>query len=104
MLIEWRIGIVEVVLVNVRLLQANAIDDDSLILDADNVAGNGDNALDIVLLRIERILEDDDLAAGGWAQKVTGFVNEDIFLIVQGGLHTLALDVEVLQENVDEGG
>src|ERR1051326_965140 len=56
-----------IVVQNVRLVELASVDEHSLVVDLDNVAGQTDDALHEIGVRLERIAKDDDVAAADWA-------------------------------------
>ena len=77
---------------------------DAAVVDADVVSGNADDALDETLGGIEGIAEDDDVAAVNGLDAIDELVDEDVFLVGEGGHHAGAFDFHRgVEEHDDEG-
>ena len=86
----------KIILVNVWFLYRYAIDHNGFVNNSDSVAGDGDNALDKILLGVYRVTEDDHISPFRRVQKIRRLIHNNIFLVVQCWLHALAFNVKVL--------
>src|SRR5579862_1207550 len=91
--IAWNVVFVERVSVDVHLA----------VLDADAVAGNSDDALDVTFRGVSRIAEHDDVAALDRLPAIDELVDEDAFLVLEAGHHTGAFDFyRLIKKNNNE--
>ena len=93
---DGRKRIVWVTFVDVWFVQRYPINSDSLSDDADNIARNGDDALHIVHLWVVGVFKDDDITTLRCVKEVGGFIDEDVFLIVQCWFHTRSINAKIL--------
>ncbi len=93
---DGRKGIIGIVLIDIRLVQRHAIYRHALSHDANGIAGNGDDALDIIDAGIVRIGKDDHIAALRSVKEVSRLVYKNIFIVMQRRLHTLPIHAIVL--------
>lgn len=70
--------------------------------DADAITRHANHALDVALRRIERIVEDHDVAALDRLELVNEFVDEDALLVLEPRQHACALNAHRLIEKHDE--
>ena len=91
----WK-RVIWIILVDIWFVQRCAIHGNLLPNDAEGVTRNCDDALHIVQLRVQRVFEDDDVPSFGCMKEVSGFVDEDVFLVVQRWFHTGSLYAKVL--------
>ena len=100
--IDGRKRVVWVIFVYIWFVERYSIDGDSLSDDADDIAGNGDNTLDVVQLRIKRVFEDDYVSSFGRVKEVGGFIDEDVFLVVQRWFHAGSIYAKVLNREAQD--
>ena len=74
---------VEIIRRNVRLGDFFAIDVHMAEPNFESLTGQRDNALDETFRSVERIPENDDIAAINWLEAIDNFVDEDVFLIAE---------------------
>jgi len=89
-------------LVDVRLVEGDAVDVDHALLDFDGVAGQADDTLDVVLFRVTQRPEDDDIAALWLADVVGDLAHQKSLALVQAGLHTDTDDDETLDGGLND--
>jgi hypothetical protein len=65
------------------------------------VAIVGDDALDVIDFRVERIGEDDDIAALNFADAISQAIDDDEIPVVKIGLHAAAIDVDAGRDEID---
>ena len=75
---------------------------DVAVVDADGVAGEADDALDVAFGVVAGIEEDDDVAALDGLEAIGKLVDEEAILILQAGEHAGALDADWLVEEEDD--
>ena len=100
--IDGRKRVDRVILVDIGFVQGYSIDGDPCSDDADDIARDGYNALHIVQLGIKRVLEDDYVSSFGLVKEVGGFIDEDVFLIVQRGFHAWPIYAEILDREAQD--
>src|SRR5207248_7931464 len=93
---KWTKRIKRVILVDIRLVQLDTVNCDLLTNHADSIARNGNDALDIVYLRIEGVFKDDHVSALRGVKEVCCFINKYVFLVMQTRFHTLPIYTIVL--------
>jgi len=90
---------------DVGLDEGVVVDEDAAVVDAELVAGGGDDALDVALGLVVGIEEDDDIAAVDLADVVGELINEEAVFILELGEHAGAFDAHrLIEEGDDEGG
>ena len=90
---------------NVGLVQLLSVDEDAALVDANAVAGDTDDALDVALGGVLRVAEDDDVAALDGFPAINELVDEDAFLVGKTGHHAGALDFHgLIDKDDDEDG
>jgi len=72
------------------------------VVDADGVAGEGNDALDVALGVVAGIEEDDDVAAVDGFETIGELVDEEAILILQAREHAGAFDADGLVEEEDD--
>ena len=87
---------------DVGLADELIVDVDGAVLDADGVAGESDDALDVALGVVAGVEEDDDVAAVDGLEGVGELVDEEAILILQAGEHAGAFDADGLVEEKDD--
>src|SRR6266478_5519566 len=78
---------------NIVFVERLAVHIDLPVFDADAVAGNSDDALDVALRSVARIAEDDDVAALDGLPAIDELVDEDPLLVFEPGHHASALNL-----------
>src|SRR5216684_2325926 len=90
---------------NIVFVERLAVHIDLAVFDADTVAGNSDNALDVTLRSIARIAEDDDIAALDGLPAIDELVDEDPLLVFEAGHHAGAFNLHrLVEKDNDESG
>jgi len=90
---------------DVGLSEQLAVDEDAAVVDAQAVAGEGDDALDVTLGEVVGVLEDDDVALVDLADAVGDLIDEEAVLIFKHRQHAGAFDADrLVEEDDDEGG
>src|ERR1700675_4411185 len=89
---------VRVIAGDVVFVERLAVHVDVAILDANPVAGNADDALDVALRSVPWIAEDDDVAALDGLPAIDKLVDEDPLLIFEAGHHAGAFNLHRLVE------
>ncbi len=82
---------------NIGFMQRDGIHRYLVADDTDDIAGNSDHAFHKILPGIIGVSEDDNIAACWGLKKIGRPVDDYILLVMQRWLHTIALDVKVLQ-------
>src|SRR5256885_419708 len=75
---------------------------DLTAVNAESVAGNGDDTFDVTFRRIARVAEDDNIPAFNRFQPIHELVDEDSFLIFERRHHADAFDFYRLVEKNDD--
>src|SRR3981189_953399 len=83
---------------DVVFVERLAVHEDLAILDANPVAGNSDDALDVALRSVARIAENDDVAALDGLPAIDKLVDEDPLLVFEAGHHAGAFNLHRLVE------
>ena len=99
---------------NVGLIEELTVDVDLAVLDADSVAGDADDALDVVgfardadqaleegAFGVAGWHEDDHIAALGLANFVSQTVDDDVLAVLEGVVHAGAINFETAGDRVD---
>ena len=87
---------------DVGLLEGDVVDIHSPAVDAEGVAGESDDALDVALGVVAGIEEDDDVAAVDGLETIGELVDEEAILILQAREHASAFDADGLVEEEDD--
>ena len=87
---------------DVGLADGAVVDVDAAVVDAEGVAGEGDDALDVALGVVAGVEEDDDVAAVDGLEAVGELVDEEAVLILEAGEHAGAFDADGLIEKEDD--
>src|SRR6266851_7486278 len=100
--IRARVGVIAGDVVFVERL---AVHVDLAILDANPVAGNSDDALDVALRSVAWIAEDDEVAALDGLPAIDKLVDEDPLLVFEAGHHAGAFNLHrLVEKDNNEGG
>ena len=91
-----------VIFIDVWFVQGYPIDGDSLSHDTDSITGNGDDALHVVQLWVERVFKHDYVSPLGCLKEIGGFIDEDVFLVVQGWFHAGSIYTKVLNREAQD--
>jgi len=83
---------------HVGLAEGFAIDNDATVVNAEAVAGDGDDALDIALFGIARIVEDHDVAVLDGGEVVDKFVDKEAIAVFKAREHAGAFNTHGLVE------
>src|SRR5271155_5424212 len=96
---------VRVISGNIVFVDRLAVHVDLTGFDADVVAGNSDDALDVALGSIARIAEHNNVAALDGFPAINELVDENPLLVFEAGHHAGAFDLDrLVEKNNDEGG
>src|ERR1700674_2011912 len=96
---------VRVIAGDVVFVERLSVHVDLATLDANPVAGDADDALDVALRSVARIAEDDDVAALDGLPAIDKLVDEDPLLIFEAGHHAGAFNLHrLVEKDNDEGG
>src|ERR1700682_2207560 len=96
---------VRVIAGDVVFVERLAVHIDLATLDANPVACNSDDALDVALRSVARIPEDDDVAALDGLPAIDKLVDEDALLVFEAGHHTGAFNLHrLVEKDNDESG
>src|SRR5271170_4166912 len=87
---------------NIRFVDTLAIDEDAAVIDADVVAWQPDDALDVALLRVAWIVENDHIATRNLFEVISKFIDEEPVLVAQFRLHAGAFDLHRLVQKGDD--
>lgn len=87
---------------DVRFVDSAAVDVDDALANLDIFAGQTDDAFDERFRMVERIPENDDIAALNRLEAIDKFVNEDALLIGEERRHARAFDFDRLIEKNDD--
>src|SRR5208283_737589 len=96
---------VGVIVRNIVFVEGFAVHVDLAVLDADAVACDSDNALDVALRRVARIAEDHDVPALDGLPTIDELVDEDPLLVFEAGHHAGAFHLHrLVEKDNDESG
>src|SRR2546421_584757 len=95
------VDIALVMRINIGLVQCNAIHDHGGIMDGDCITREGNDALDIILIRMCRRYKNYDVTTRRCMKKIGPLINKDQFLIMEAGLHTHPFYIEILYRQAD---
>ncbi len=87
---------------DVGFAEGVVVDVDGAVVDAEVVAGEGDDALDVALGVVAGVEEDDDVAAVDGLEAIGELVDEEAVLILQAREHAGAFDADRLVEEEDD--
>jgi len=95
-------AIVAVLLRDVMLAHWLAVKPDLAVIDAQTIAGKGDNTLDIALLRVAGIVEDDHVSTLDGGEVIDEFVDEEAIAVLKTRQHAGAFYADGLIEEGDD--
>jgi len=89
-------------LVDIRFVNQITIYVNSCITYLDSIAGNANNAFDVVLRRITREMKNHKIALLGLSHQITQAAYNQIVILVERGLHTWPLDDKAHRNQIDQ--
>ena len=90
---------------HVRLGNELAVHEHAAVLNAKTIAGQRDDAFDVALLRIARIVKDHDVATIDGGEVVNEFVDEKTVAVLEARQHAGAFNADgLIEEGDDEDG
>ena len=87
---------------DVGFADGDVVDVDVAVVDAEGVAGEGDDTLDVALGVVAGVEEDDDVATVDGLEAVGELINEEAVLILQTRQHAGAFYANGLVEEQDD--